>query len=204
MSGRRAGWLGIVFVVLLLLQAGMADIPTLDTPIDRIQHFYAQHGGIIVTAQIIGVIAAIVFLMFAWALAPGVNPGSEPAASRLRVAAALVALASVVTAIPPLWLALSSAPSDSTAHALTRAADLTDAVLFGVVGLFALELLRDTAIGWLKILSLVVAGLSLVRAVIGPFGISFLDSAAPLAFVVLILAASIECFRGRFGVAAAA
>ncbi|TMK96275.1 MAG: hypothetical protein E6G40_12705, partial [Actinobacteria bacterium] len=107
MSGRRAGWLGIVFVVLLLLQAGMADIPTLDTPIDRIQHFYAQHGGIIVTAQIIGVIAAIVFLMFAWALAPGVNPGSEPAASRLRVAAALVALASVVTAIPPLWLALS-------------------------------------------------------------------------------------------------
>lgn len=106
---------------------------------------------------------------------------------------ALVALVSVVTAIPPLWLALSSAPSDSTAHALTRAADLTDAVLFVVVGLFALELLRDTEIGWLKTLSLVVAGLSLVRAVLGLLGISILDAVAPLAFVVLILVVSIEC-----------
>jgi hypothetical protein len=194
----------MVFVVLLLLQAGMADIPTLDTPIDRIQRFYAQHGVIVVTAQIIGVIAAIVFLMFAWAFAPGVNPGVEPAADRLRLAGALVALASVVTATPPLWLSLSSAPSDPMVHALTRAGDLTDAALFGVVGLFALELLRDTAIGWLKILSMVVAGLSVVRAVIGPFGISFLDAVAPLAFIVLIVAVSIECLRGRFGVAAEA
>jgi hypothetical protein len=32
--GRAAGWFGVAFVVLLLLQAGMADIPTSDAVSD--------------------------------------------------------------------------------------------------------------------------------------------------------------------------
>ena len=51
--------MGIAFAVLLLLQAGMADIPTLETPIGRIQRFYANHGGIIVVAQVISIFASI-------------------------------------------------------------------------------------------------------------------------------------------------
>jgi len=58
MNGRLARWSGFAFVVLLLLQAGMADIPTLDTPIDRIQRFYASHGMTIVAAQIVSVAAS--------------------------------------------------------------------------------------------------------------------------------------------------
>src|SRR5438093_8769330 len=99
MSGRRAGWLGIVFVVLLLLQAGMADIPTLDTPINRIQRFYASHGGIIVAAQIISVAASIFFFLFAWGLARDVNPESVAATARVRLTGGLVAIASLATAI---------------------------------------------------------------------------------------------------------
>src|SRR5437016_11129753 len=115
----------------------MADIPSLDTPIGRIQRFYVNHGGIIVVAQVISVIASVLFLVFVWALAGQLSPRTTP---RLRATGVLVGLASIATAIPPLLLALASAPSDATAHALTRAADLTDVVLFAAIALFSLEL----------------------------------------------------------------
>ena len=143
MREHRAGWLGIAFVVLLLLQAGMADIPTLDTPIGRIQRFYANHGGIIVVAQVISIFASILFLVFVWALAAQLNPRTAPAITRLRATGVLVGVASIATAVPPLLLALASAPSDATAHALTRAADVTDVALFTAIALFSLELARE-------------------------------------------------------------
>src|SRR5947209_10021368 len=167
MRKHRAGWLGIAFAVLLLLQAGMADIPTLDKPIGRIQRFYADHGGIIVVAQVISVFASILFLVFVWALAGQLNPRTPAAIARLRVTGVLVGLASIATAIPPALLALASAPSDATAHALTRAADLTDVVLFTAIALFSLELARDATVGWLKRAAIAVAALSVVRAVLG-------------------------------------
>src|SRR5438874_6337713 len=107
MRGRRVGWLGIVFVVLLLLQAGMADIPTLDTPIGRIQRFYANHGGTIVVAQVVAILASILFLVFVWVLAGRLDPRTAPAITRLRATGVLVGVASIATAVPPLLLALA-------------------------------------------------------------------------------------------------
>src|SRR5438552_11849505 len=155
MDGRRAGWPGIAFVVLLLLQAGMANIPTLHTPLARIQRFYANHGGIIVVAQVIAIVASVVFLLFVWTLAVQLASGS--ARRRLRASGTLVAAVSVATAVPPLLLALAKAPSPSTAHAFTRGADVTDAILFAAIALFPSELARDVANGWLRAVALVVA-----------------------------------------------
>jgi hypothetical protein len=202
MNGRLAGWSGIAFVVLLLLQAGMADIPTLDTPIDRIQRFYASHGGIIVAAQIISVAASIFFFLFAWGLARDVNPESVAATARVRLTGGLVAIASLATAIPPISLALASAPSDSRAHTLTRAADVTDAVLFAAIVLFSLELLRDAAPRWLKVLAVVVAAISLARAVLGLAEVHALDVIGPLAFLALVLVMSVAAIRGRLAASA--
>ena len=195
--------MGIAFAVLLLLQAGMADIPTLDTPIGRIQRFYANHGGNIIVAQVISIFASILFLVFVWALAGQLNPRTAPAITRLRISGVLVGMASIATAIPPALLALASAPSDATAHALTRAADLTDVVLFTAIALFSLELARDATIGWLKGGALAVAALSVVRAVLGVAQVTALDIIAPLAFLALVLAVSIEVLRGRLNPAAA-
>jgi len=130
MSEHRAGWLGIAFAVLLLLQAGMADIPTLDTPIRRIQRFYANHGGIIVVAQVISIFASILFLLFVWALAGQLNPRTAPTITRLRATGVLVGLASIATAIPPVLIALASAPSDAATHAATAGAHVST---FGLI-----------------------------------------------------------------------
>src|SRR5205807_4117116 len=203
MRKHRAGWLGIAFVVLLLLQAGMADIPTLDTPIGRIQHFYANHGGIIVAAQVISIFASVLFLLFAWALAGQLDPRTAPVMTRLRATGVLVGLASIATAIPPVLLALASSPSDATAHALTRAADLTDVVLFSAIALFSLEVARDATIGWLKGAALAMVALSVVRAVLGVAEVTALDIVAPLAFLALVLAVSIGVLRGRLNPATA-
>ena len=203
MREHRAGWLGIAFAVLLLLQAGMADIPTLDTPIGRIQRFYANHGGIIVVAQIISIFASILFFVFVWALAGQLSLRTAPAITRLRATGVLVGLASIATAIPPVLLGLASVPSDATAHALTRAADLTDVVLFTAIALFSLELARDATIGWLKGAALAMVALSVVRAVLGVAEVTALDIAAPLAFLALVLAVSFGVLRGRLNRAAA-
>jgi hypothetical protein len=194
MRGRRAGWPGIAFVVLLLLQAGMADIPTLDTPIARIQRFYANHGGIIVVAQVIAIVASAVFLLFVWTVAVQLASGS--ALPRLRASGVLVAAASVATAVPPLLLALANAPSTSTAHALTRAADVTDAILFAAIALFASELARDVVIGWLRAVALVVAVFAVARLILGLAEITALDVVAPMVFLAFALVLSIEAFRG--------
>jgi len=174
----------------------MADIPTLDTPISRIQAFYASHGGIIVAAQIISMTASILFFLFAWGVARDVNPESVAATARVRLTGALVAIASVATAIPPISPAVASAPSDSTAHTLTRAADVTDAVLFAAIGLFSLELFRDAVPGWLKVLALIVAASSLARAALGLAEVTVLDVIAPLAFLALVLVVSVAAVRG--------
>jgi len=141
--------------------------------------------------------------VFVWALAGQLNRGTAPAMTRLRATGVLVGLASIATAVPPLLLALASAPSDATAHALTRAADLTDVVLFSAIALFCLELARDATIGWLKGAALAVVALSVVRAVLGVAEVPALDVVAPLAFLALVLAVSIEVLRGRLNPAAA-
>src|SRR5437879_9116520 len=181
----------------------MADIPTLDTPIGRIQRFYANHGGIIVVAQVISIFASILFLVFAWALAGQLDPRTAPAIRRLRATGVLVGLASIATAIPPVLLALASAPSGATAHALTRVADLTDVFLFTAIPLFSLELARDATIGWLKGAALAMVALSVVRAVLGVAQVTALDVVAPLAFLALVLAVSIGVLRGRLNPVAA-
>lgn len=196
MSGRSAKWSGVGFVALLLLQAGMADIPTLDTPIDRIQLFYANHGGIVVVAQIMSVAASILFFLFARGLARDVDGGSRSVATKLGWSGAFVAIASVATAIPPLSLTIASSPSDAAAHSFTRAADITDAVLFAAIGLFALALFLAAVPGWVKAFAVVVATLSLARAVLGLAEVTLLDVIGPLAFLALVLVVSVGALRG--------
>jgi Ca2+/Na+ antiporter len=194
---RAAGWFGVAFVVLLLLQAGMADIPTSDASIERIQAFYADNGGIVLAAQAISVVASILFLVFVSSLARDVRSESGPGSRRVRVAGAMVAIASLATALPPILLALASSPSDATARGLTRAGDVTDAVLFLAIGMFSLALFRDAEPAWLKALAIAVAALSIARSVLGFADVTALDVIAPLAFLVLVVALSVTTLRGR-------
>ncbi len=108
-----------------------------------------------------------------------------------------MAIASVATAIPPIALALASAPSDSTAHAFTKAADIADAILFAAAAVLSLELFRDAGPRWLKILASIVGATSLTRAALGFAEVTALDVIAPLLFLALVVALTIAALRGR-------
>ena len=131
---RREAWWGYSFVVVLLIGQLMVSLPASDDPALHIRQFYSAHQALIVVAQVLSVLASLLFVGFAVAL------GRRIMSSRgglILASGLLVALASLVTAFPPLALALSPHRSLSSVHTLARAGDITDAVLFGIIALFA-------------------------------------------------------------------
>src|SRR5215216_300159 len=102
MARRTAGSWGLGFVVLLLLSAGMVTVPGRGATAQAARGFYRDYLGIIVVAQVIGLIAAVA-----------------------------VAAASVVTAVPVLWLCVAaSTVTPAMLTGLLVASDFADAMLF--------------------------------------------------------------------------
>ena len=158
------------------------DVPA---DMDRIRSFYAAHAQLIVAQQILGILALIPLVAFAAALQRRFGGRQW-----LLAGAALVVVAEASTNVPPLILALSR-PSAQAAHGLTAVEDVADAALFACVALFALVVALKS--GWLlRVLGLVVAGLTLARAVATPLAPPILDTAAPIAFLALVLAVSVH------------
>jgi hypothetical protein len=84
-----------------------------------------------------------------------------------------------------------SDPSPATAHTLTLAEDLADAALFASIAVFAfVAALAEPS--WVRIVGLVAAALTLVRAFASPLGVTALDAAAPLAFLAFVLVLSVR------------
>ena len=184
---RREAWWGYSFVVVLLIGQLMVSLPASDDPALHIRGFYSAHQAVIVVAQVLSVLASLLFVGFAVSLGRritssrgGLIPGSG----------LLVALASFATAVPPLALALSMHRSLSSVHTLARAADITDAILFAVIALFAAAVWTERLPGSLRGLSAAVAVLALARAIISPLGSAALEAIAPIGFIALVLAIS--------------
>jgi hypothetical protein len=170
--------------VLLLVGAGMASVPGGGDSTGTVRDFYARHTGVVVVAQVVGLLAALAFVPFALGLrGAGVRRPSGP----LDAAALAVATAAVLTVVPVLWLcAVADTGSDAMVHRLAVASDLVDVLLFTTIALWAAALLGHTTPPWVRGLAGVVGLLALARAVLLLAGSSVLELVSPMAFIGLV------------------
>ena len=182
-SPRAAGGWGWAFVVLLLLSAGMASVPGGQDPTGTVRDFYVQHAGVVVVAQVVGLLAAAAFVPFALTLRrTAVRRKGALVAAGLGVAAA-----AALTAVPVLWLtAVAGNGADGLVHALAVASDLTDVLLFATIALWATAVLLAGQPLWFNTLAGAVGLLALARALLLLVGSELLELVAPLAFVSLV------------------
>jgi len=195
-SGRRAaGAWGWAFVVLLLLSAGMASVPGGEDPTDTVRDFYSRHTGVVVAAQVVGLLAAAAFVPFVVTLR---GPGGRRTAGVLEIAGLAVAAAAVVTAVPVLWLsAVVDSGADGLVHRLAVASDRSDVLLFATIAVWAGALVSAAEPMWFKTLAGAVGLLALVRALLLLAGFGLFELLAPLAFVVLVAVVSTLVLRDR-------
>ncbi len=194
-SARRATAVtGATFTVLLLVSAGMASVPGGSDPPGQVAAFYVAHTAVIVVAQLLGLLAAAVLVLFARALS---TTASGPRALRVRRWGYAVAAAAVLTALPVLALcAVAGHGSAGWVHALAVASDWTDVVLFAAIAGLGVSVAQATARVWVRGLAAVVAVLSAARAVLLALGASALEVTAPVGFVVLVMALSVTGLGG--------
>jgi hypothetical protein len=64
-----AGASGLVFVLLLLLGAGMASVPGADDTTAAVRSFYEAHTGVVVAAQVVELLATVPLVVFVLGLA---------------------------------------------------------------------------------------------------------------------------------------
>jgi len=175
-------------VVLLLLSAGMASVPGGNDPTGTVRDYYTQHTGVVVAAQVVGLLAAAAFVVFALTArrtAKGRRTGA------LEVAGLGVAAAAALAAVPVLWLtAVASTGTDGLVHGLAVASDLTDVLLFATIAVWAMAVLRAGEPVWFRMTAGAVGLLAVGRALLLLVGSDLLELLAPLAFVVLVAALS--------------
>jgi cell division protein FtsW (lipid II flippase) len=175
----------------LLVVGTMVSLPTAAQSGERIKAFYDANRQVVVVQQLLGVLLLVPFLGFAAALDRRGRAQSGGRARWLLRAGLLFAAAELATNLPPLALAAMSDPSPATAHTLTLAEDLADAALFVSIAFFSLvAALAEPS--WVRIVGLVVAALTLVRAFASPLGVTALDAAAPVAFLAFALVLSVR------------
>ena len=189
-SGRSTAYWGLAFVLLLLVSAGMVTVPGESNGVAFVRSFYEDNRSVIVVSQVIGLVAAVAFFVFARGLQHREWVGRAP---WVFVCGSGVAVAAVLAGVPPLVLCvLARSGAANTISTLATASDLVDVVLFAAIAAFAVSVTVAVGTTWLRALAAVVAVISGVRAVIVLTGGSALELAGPIAFIVLIL--SLSCF----------
>ena len=189
-ASRVAGVWGWTFTLLLLLSAGMTSVPGGSDADSAVRAFYTAHAGVVITAQVIGLAASAAFAMFALTVRKRDSALTERL-ERLEVAGLAVAVASVLTVVPPLWLTVVADSASSTAvHRLAVASDLVDVVLFLTIGAFGGVLAAAASAAWFRVLSALVSVLATARAVSLLLGSEWLELVAPLAFIALVVVTS--------------
>lgn len=192
-SDRSTAHLGLAFVLLLLVSAGMVTVPGGEDRVAFVRDFYGDHGAVVVIAQVIGLLATVALIGFARGLQRSDLVRGAP---WVLVSGCAVAAASVLTAVPPLVLAAVATSSRAgTVSALATASDLADVALFTVIAAFALAVAATVTITWVRAVSAVVALLTGTRAVLLLAGSSALELVAPVAFIVLVLCLAWSCWR---------
>lgn len=193
--GRKGGWWGIAFVLVLFVSAGMISLPTAAEPGTSINDFYSAHRQIIIWQQVVGALSLLPFVAFVSAIIDRVRAAGRQPSRWLIPAAALVVAAELATNIVPMAMVLASHPSADLAHTLTLVEDLADSALFASIAAFVLA--ASTAEpSWVRALAALVAAASLARAIASPLGLPALDAAAPIAFIGLVVLMSIRILSG--------
>ena len=109
----------------------MASVPGGDDPTPMVRAFYTQHAGVVVAAQVLGLVAAATFVRFALTAR---RTAARRTMGALEIAGVGVAAAALLTAVPVLWLtAVADNGADGLVHALAVASDLTDVLLFAAI-----------------------------------------------------------------------
>ena len=184
------GWPGALaiggwsFVVLVLISAGMADVPDRTVPVDRVRDFYQGHPGVIVVAQVLSLAATATFLAFSLALA--YHLGSSGA---VRNAGLGVTATSAFTVAPVLALAAGAdTMGDDTVRLWLALGDATDVLLFVAIAAFSVTTARVVAQPSWRAALLVCAVASAARAALLALGLTPLGLVAPLVFLALVAA----------------
>src|SRR4051812_9598722 len=152
MGSRSAGTWGWSFAILLLVSAGMASVPNGRDSMSTIRVFYENNAGLILVAQVLGLLAALTFIPFAIALERQGHDQEPTTSAWITWSGMGVAVGAVLTAIPVLWLTAIVDGGDTTMiRRLVEASDLTDVVLFVAIAGFAAALLRAAAVAWLRV-----------------------------------------------------
>jgi MFS family permease len=190
---RRAGWLGIAFLVLLLASEITLSLPDEHATAAAVTTFYAAHRAIIIGLQIAGLVASALLALFAWRLrviSPGVA-GAGLLLAATTLAPTLITLAVAITADPA---------HPTTAGTLNHWEPRGDDLLFVGVLLFAATLLPflGRPPRWLGVLAGIVAVFCLLRFALELLGQprGALDAIAPISFLVLVGALTWLSFRG--------
>jgi hypothetical protein len=194
-SGRATAYWGWAFLVLLLVSAGMVTVPGGDDDVGFVRDFYTDHRTVVVTAQLIGLAAAAVLVLFARSLQGQPWVGQRP---WVFISGTSVAAASVVTAMPPFVLCgVADSGSDDAVSALATASDLVDVPQFLTIALFGAVVASAVGTTWVRVLAGLVAVTSLVQALLLLLGETKtpLELVAPLAFVALVGCLSVLCWR---------
>jgi hypothetical protein len=173
----------------------MVSLPTAAWSGERIKAFYAAHRQVIIVQQILGAILLVPFLRFAFALDRRARATPGWRTPWILVAGFLFVVAELATNLPPVVLALSDS-SPATAHTLTLVEDLGDVALFATIAFFSLCAALAERF-WMRVAGVLVAAVTLVRAVGSPLGVTALDAVAPIAFLVFILTLSVRILVTR-------
>jgi hypothetical protein len=196
---RTSGWLGILFVVLLFLSAGMVTLPSSAQSREVTAAFYAANRWVIIIAQAFGLMAAPVIIAFALGVQNSMS--SVHAADRIEaigLAGILVGMVSLVTAVPVIVLSLTT----YNLPFWVRMTDMSDAILFLAIAAFCASaaVRGDHAPAWWRAVAALTGLFALVRSIAGFVqATSFLDPAAPLAFITFVLVTSIHLLLGARG-----
>ena len=192
-ADRRAGWLGLGFLVLLLASEGALTLPDEGASASSVASFYTEHRAVIVALQVAGFVACGLLAAMAWRL--------RAEDRRVGAAGLFVATAALAPGLVTLVVAIVADPQDpASAERYNDLEPRGDDLLFLGIAVFGLAIVaaRRRVPSWVAVLGAVVAVTSVLRLVLEALGQErgALDSLAPLSFLVLVGAVTWLSFRG--------
>lgn len=179
---------GFAFIVVLFLSAAAISLPGGDATGQHIVDFYTQHRTAVIATQLLALCTFPLALLFALRLRAIDRPSGTAAIG--------VAVLGPLPAVVALVLAFTTDPG--TAHALNVVSGILDDLLFLVISGFAATVWAARAVfrPWLRGLAVVVSLICVARGILGLAQVQGpLDWIAPLAFIALIAALSVEMLR---------
>ncbi|MFL6111830.1 MAG: hypothetical protein ACJ786_10815, partial [Catenulispora sp.] len=179
---RTAGWLGVAFLIVLLVSEVVLSLPDEHATAPAVAAFYSAHRGFIIALQVTGFAAAALLGWFAWRL--------RAIDRRITAAGIVLAAATLVPALITTAIALVADPRHAAiAGDYNQLEPRGDDVLFAGVVLFAVAVLvaRGRSPRWLGVVATITAVSCLLRLLLEAAGRSrgFLEAFAPVTFLLL-------------------